>query len=623
MALDGFSFNPDQSPQVSPLRLGNLFCWNRFAGPVIVLIAAAVATAPQLFRGNSCGHDFDIHLVSWFDCLNSWRHGIVYPQWTPSPNYGAGEPRFVFYPPFTWVLGAVLGFVLPWHVVPIVLTFALLAATGLATRALALQALPDAPATLAGCAALFSGYALFTAYERSAFGELAGFWIPLLLLFILRDRNPSGSLWRRAFDGSAAPLAVVLAGAWLSNAPLGVMASYLLAAVALAMAVVQRSLAPVLRAAFAATVGIGLTAFYLVPAAFEQRWVDIHQATDDPGLKIENSFLFGHPAGPQLDLHNLELRRVSIITVIIVGVALVGLLVAWRRKTLGADRRWWIPLALIPIAVLALQLPISLPLWNLLPKLRFLQFPWRWLVVLEAPMAIFFASAVWPRVASQRWQRIAVSAVCAVLFLASAAIAAIYFFQPCDDEDAVAPMVNVYRSGAGFEGVYEYEPIGADNSLVATGLPDACLVANPNITLGVVDTPDANPDWWVEQGTCEAVFSRKESPANPQRFQISATLPHAGYLILRLRTYPAWRITVNGPAVSTLPREDGLAVVPVDRGHVEIAVDWTTTPDVVTGRWLSLLALALLMALWSLEHQQSKGLQNPKASRLPGPVEAL
>jgi len=161
MALSGVETNSSDKPQLN---------WRRFVGPGIILLAAAVATAPQIYRGNSCGHDFDIHLVSWFDCLNSWRHGIAYPQWTPSANYGAGEPRFIFYPPLTWMLGAALGLVLPWQVAPIVLTFLLLAATGLATRALALRGLPDAPATLAGCAALFSGYALFTAYERSAFG---------------------------------------------------------------------------------------------------------------------------------------------------------------------------------------------------------------------------------------------------------------------------------------------------------------------------------------------------------------------------------------------------------------------------------------------------------------------
>jgi hypothetical protein len=607
MAFSSPQSNPSRIPQVSIRRggrPGKPAGWPRFAGPAILLLAAAVATAPQLFRGNSCGHDFDIHLVSWFDCLSSWRHGILYPQWTPSANYGAGEPRFVFYPPLTWMLGAALGLALPWQLVPIALTFLPLAATGLATRALARTVLADAPATLAGCAAMFAPYALFTAYERSAFGEMAGFWIPLLLLLILRDRNPAGSLARRAFDGSAASLALVMAGAWLSNAPLGVMASYLLAATALAVAILRRSWTPIVRAAVATSLGIGLTAFYLIPAAWEQRWVDITQATNDPGLRIENSFLFGHPTDPALALHNMELSRVSVIILVMIAIALGGLLVARRRKTLPASRAFWIPLALIPAAVLLLQLPLSLPVWNLLPKLRFLQFPWRWLVVLEAPMAIFFAAAVWPRAGARRWLRICVPAACAALFLASTAVAAVYYFQPCDDEDAVAPMVAVYRSGQGFEGVYEYEPIGADDGQVATGLPDACLVSDPNIVLGVMDTPGANPDWWVEQKSCDAVYSATPpaAQANPEHLHIRAVLPHAGTLILRLRTYPAWRITVNGlPAGPLTPREDGLAAVPVPQGPVDLTADWTTTPDVRTGRWLSALALLLITALWLRE----------------------
>jgi hypothetical protein len=589
--------------------------WARSAGTAVILLAAALATAPELVRGPSCGHDFDIHLVSWFDCVNSWRHGIVYPQWTASTNYGAGEPRFIFYPPLTWMAGAALGLLLPWTLVPMALTFLLLAATGLATRALARQALADAPATLAGCAALFSSYALFTAYERSAFGEMAGFWIPLLLLLVLRDRNAADHTLRRAFDGSAAPLALVIAGAWLSNAPLGVMASYLLAAVALVRSLCDRSWATTVRAATAAAAGLGIAAFYLVPAAYEQRWVDIQQATDDPGLKIENSFLFGHPAAPALALHNAELLRVSWIAVGMVAVALVGWLVARRRKTLTGSKRFWLPLVLIPLAVLLLQLPFSQPVWNLLPKLRFLQFPWRWLVVLEAPMGILFAAAVWPTAGARRSRRIAVTGACSALFVGSTAVTAWMYFQPCDDEDAVAPMVSVDRSGAGFEGVYEYEPKGADNGEVATGLPDACLTANPQTKLGILDTPGANPDWWVEQNSCQSVFHANPQAktgimgaagANPEHLRFSLTLPHAGALILRLRTYPAWRITVNGRSARQLAeRDDGLTVVAVPEGPVELNVDWTTTADVRAGRWLTLLSLALLIGLAKSERRNS------------------
>ena len=192
------------------------------------------------------------------------------------------------------MLGAVLGILVPWRFVPQVMTFLLLAATGLGTRALARQAFNDGVATLAGCAAIFAGYTLFTAYERSAFAEMTGgFWVPLLLMLILGDARIANSPARagRAMDRTALLMALVVAGAWLSNAPLGVMLSYLLAGMSMTVALLSRSWLPVLRAAAAAVMGLGLSAFFWIPAAWEQRWVDIRQAVDDPGLRIENSWL--------------------------------------------------------------------------------------------------------------------------------------------------------------------------------------------------------------------------------------------------------------------------------------------------------------------------------------------
>jgi hypothetical protein len=658
--------------------------WSRFAGPALILFAAALATAPLFFRGPSCGHDFDFHLVSWLDAQQSWRQGLFYPHWTPSANFDAGEPRFVFYPPLTWMLGAALGFVLPWTLVPAALTFLLLAATGLATRALARQALDDAQSTLAGCMALFSGYALFTAYERTAFGELTGgFWIPLLLLFALRSsfllesfrapflchperaqrvegsavccssarlgsqaprsswvshpfrkerekdgaRSSSASSQTvhspisrdigqdvreylevpQALDGSILSLALILAGAWLSNAPLGVMASYLLAAVAFASALIAKSWTPLLRAAVAAALGTALPAFYLLPAAWEQRWVDIRQVTSDPGEMIENSWLFARHADPALALHDVELDRVSWLAVSMLAVALLGLLIARKRGKLSGAFRWWIPLALIPLAVLFLQLPISLPLWNLLPKLRFLQFPWRWLVVLEAPMAIFFAAAVWP---ARRWQRFAVLAVCGIFFLTASIFTARSFFQPCDEEDSVPGMVGVYRFGAGFAGTDEYAPPGADNTLVPTGLPAVCLTSNANAVLGISpvnNDPEnpTNPLWTAAQGTCAFTFAATQT--HPEHLRLDAVVAHPGTMILRLRSYPAWQIKVNGHLVTNLPhREDGLIAVPVPQGAVDLTIDWIATPDVIAGRWISIFAFLLLVTLYIIKAKCGK-----------------
>jgi hypothetical protein len=583
-------------------------------GTLIILLAAVVAILPQLIRGNSCGHDFNVHLVSWLDCANAWRHGILYPHWTPSANWGAGEPRFVFYPPLTWMLGAALGLILPWHFAPIVLTFLALAGTGLATRLLALEACNNAVSTLAGCAAIFSGFALFTAYERAAFPEfMGGIFLPLLVLYILRDRQSSAALLRRTFDGSTVPLALALGCAWLSNAPLGVIASYLLAALALLWAVQRKSWAPILRASVAAALGLGVTAFYWIPSALERKWVDIRQAYDDPGYNFENNWLFSHHADPRLALHDVVLHTASVLSISMIAIVLAGLIVCWRRGILPLQKstsaRIFIPLAAIPLVVLLLLFPISRPIWNLLPEWRFLQYPWRWMEAVEAPMAIFFAAALWPRTARAR---IFAATACSAAFLAATVYAGTVFFQACYPEDTVASTLAAFHSGTGFEGMYEYEPPNADRSMIAMHLPAACFVRDPTVELGKQDD-DGDLAWNPAQGTCQAAFPVvSDWETDPEHLRIRAVTVQPGFLVLRLLSYPAWSVRVNGqllsaragqPASALPPREDGLLAVPVPAGEINLTADWTITPDVLLGRWVSVASLLFLAALWLFERR--------------------
>ena len=87
--------------------------------PYLVLpIAALIAVLPILFQGPSCGHDYDFHLLNWFEAAAQFRHGNLHPQWAISPAFNAGEPRFLFYPPISWTIGAILGLFLPWTITP-------------------------------------------------------------------------------------------------------------------------------------------------------------------------------------------------------------------------------------------------------------------------------------------------------------------------------------------------------------------------------------------------------------------------------------------------------------------------------------------------------------------------
>jgi len=93
----------------------------------------------------------------------------------------------------------------------------------------------------------------------------------------------------------------------------------------------------------------------------------------------------------------------------------------------------------------------------------------------------------------------------------------------------------------------------------------------------------------------------------PEHMRLATFTAQAGFLILRLRSYPAWRVTVNGKLATGLPaRVDGLMAVPIPQGPVVLTVDWTTTPDVIAGRFASVLALLALTALGPLERRLSR-----------------
>jgi hypothetical protein len=219
---------------------------------------------------------------------------------------------------------------------------------------------------------------------------------------------------------------------------------------------------------------------------------------------------------------------------------------------------------------------------------------------------------VWPaasRFASRR--RWLVAGGCAAAFAAALAYTNAAYFQVCNPEDTVASTLADYRSTAGFEGMYEYEPPDSDRELIPMGLPAACLVTDPAVKLGQLDDDD-NLVWNANQGSCRAVFAAADDPvSDPEHLRIQATAPQSGYLVLRLLSYPAWRVRVNGVVQNSdrrsdlYKREDGLIAVPLPQGPIDVAVDWTTTPDVTLGRWLSAICAVLLGIVFFFERQRS------------------
>src|SRR5208337_3369091 len=180
-------------------------------------------------------------------------------------------------------------------------------------------------------AALYAAnpYYIVIVYWRSAFAELlAGALLPLLFLFAVRSDEDG--------DKTIIPLAVIVAVAWLTNIPAAVMVNYSLALLLLILAILERSPRVLLRGALAVLLGAGLAAFFLVPAAYERRWVNIGEVLS-AGVRPQDNFLF-------TNINDVDHNRFNLLVSLVASGQMVVLAIVaffsrpWKRRE---PRLWW------------------------------------------------------------------------------------------------------------------------------------------------------------------------------------------------------------------------------------------------------------------------------------------
>jgi hypothetical protein len=550
------------------------------ARAILLAGACLLAISPFFWWGSPSGHDFEFHLFSWMEVLGQWKQGVVYPRWAGLAHFGYGEARFLFYPPASWTLGAALGAVLPWGIVPGAYCWIVIMLAGAAMYRLARQWLRPADALFAAVFYAANPYHLLIIYWRSAYAELlASALLPLLLLCLLRIQEPVDAEADQSTFRPTLQLSLVLAAAWLTNAPAAVMIHYSTAGLALLFAAremyrkdspersrASRTMRPLARTAIAIVLGAGLASFYLLPAIYEQRWVDISQVMA-PGVRPQDNFLFTITTDPDHNRFNLLVSTVALAEIVVLGFAVwFSRRSATRQTKNTAWQNPWLPLSAWGVATTLFLLSISNLFWQHLPKFRFVQLPFRWLLCLNAALAMLLTFA------AKRWTS---RLLASVLLLAVLLVAGYRIQGPWwDSSDDIEEMSDAVHSGTGYEGTDEYVPVGADAYELNKDLP---IVSD--------DDGAAVPTKMLAWGPTEKHLI--VNTAEPQD------------LTLRLFSYPAWGVVVNGKSVETEKTDNTkLMVIPVAAGESDIRIYFRRTTDRLVGKATSLLSLVVLITLW-------------------------
>jgi non-canonical purine NTP pyrophosphatase (RdgB/HAM1 family) len=529
-----------------------------------------LAITPFFWMGIPSGHDFEFHLFSWMEVLGQWKQGIVYPRWAALTHWGYGEARFLFYPPASWTLGAALGAFLPWKLVPGVYCWIALTLAGIFMYRLGREWLPAKDALFAAAFYAVNPYHLVIVYWRSAYAELlAAALLPLMVAALMRLKEPGFRpvLW----------LSLILAASWLTNAPAALMIHYSAAGLAVLLAVRERSRRLLPCAGLAVILGIGLASFYLLPAIFEEKWINIGEVLA-AGVRPQDNFLFTTSADVDHNRFNLLVSYVALAEIGIMALAI------WRSyaSRLKKETLWLLLSAWGGVTIL-LMFSISNPLWQYLPKFRYVQLPFRWLLCLNAALALLLAMA------ARRWltRALAVGALLAVLMMVCLRIQAPWW----DSAGDIQEMHGAMSGGTGNEGIDEYVPAGADPYELNKNLPRITDPSGKEV-----------PAQMIQWGPLDKHFIVQTSrPAN---------------LTLRLFNYPAWRVMVNDQPVETQTTDvTGQMLIPVAAGRNEVRIHFGRTLDRTIGDIVSTISLILLLAAFIKTRPQNAPERNRTTTR--------
>lgn len=531
---------------------------------LLLLVCSIIATAPLLHTGLYRGHDLEFEVVRVAEYVHQLSAGIWPVRWGANLEGGHGYPIYNFFPPLFLTLSSAFSIAGGFSILNSIKAalFSLTFLAGLGMYAFAREHFDRAGALLTAGLYILAPYHFVAIFVRNAFSEFAAMAvIPLVFLGLARLLKAERFQWQAAFPLLAGSTLFVLSHnlSVIMYAPL-ITAYLIVVMITTGQWYKLRWTVPPLAAAFA------LTAFYTLPLLFEVQYVQTWVLMIGKFDVLHNFF----------SLAKLSGWATPFTWVLIAAMAIVATL--WRKNIPTATFTLFVAFFALLLIMLYMITPASRYLWEWMPFMKWLQFPWR--LLSPASFLICFCAGT---LASAPLRNSSVRSACVLGVIATGAASLAMYSRPGNYSlipDTMLTQERIREDQRRTTVLYEYLPVW------------------------VKEQSEAPVKEWL---TSSAKVTMREIQRSPLYHAYSIFTPEETLLTFHLHYFPGWRVYVNGKIVTPAINRRGFIEVRIGAGQSLVETKFEDTNIRRLGNRLSIAALIMIFlgGIWSLKHSRS------------------
>jgi hypothetical protein len=338
-------------------------------------------------------------------------------------------------------------------------------------------------------------------------------------------------------------------------------------------------------------IGAGLASYFFIPVIFERSYIQIKYITQFNYYNFRNNYLYVIDNIRNVNDYRfyLELNLLVIIETLLF-IAIIKVYIKYLLTVSG----------IIFLLALYLTLPVSSLIWSYVPGFATLQFPWRWVLVMELSLCFLccmvFAGKM--RIGSLLTSPDRIIVYCIVV-LAALSTSKIFLFEALTEND-LEDVTDQSKVVQYKKLPKEYTPVWVPD--LATMLHSA-PVDKVTVLSGVASTSIL--DWKSEH---RIIALKAYTPA-----------------LLDIATfyYPGWKAEIDGKEVTVgIRKTSGTILVAVPKGEHRVEMKFTDTPLRVYGKYVTLassvlLLLFILASAWRPAESVGSGKENELCNSQP------